>query len=81
MHASKLYVQQLGEHWGALQAARRISICQSDKFKQSTSTQALQSRYHDGIPSALLVQAGMKKRDCQAGRQGSTHLPNTQKGS
>lgn len=68
MHASKLYLQQLAEHWGALQAARRSSICQSDKLKQSTSTHALWSRYRDGIASALLAQAGLKKRDCWAGR-------------
>lgn len=45
IYASKLYVQQLGEHWGALQAARRIFICQSDKLKQSTSTQVLCLRW------------------------------------
>lgn len=73
MHASKHYVQQLGEHWEALQAARRISICQSDKLKQSISTQALWSRYCDGTASALLVQAGMKKRNCWAGSTSSQH--------
>lgn len=79
--ASKLYLQQLGEHCGALQAARRISICKSDKLKQSISTHTLWSRYHDGIAPALLAQAGMKKRDCWAGRYGNAHPPNNQKGS
>lgn len=81
MHASKLYLQELGEHWGALQAPRRTSVCQSDKLKQSTSTHASRSRYCDAIASALLAQAGLKKRDCWAGRQGNAHPPNTQTGS
>lgn len=73
--ASKLYLQEPGKHWGALQAAKRISICQPDKLKQFTPTHDSWARYHDGITSALLGQDRLKERDHWAGSYGNAHPP------
>ena len=72
--APKLYLQEPEKHWGALQAAERISICQTESLKRSTPTRDSRARYRNGIASASLGQARLNRGTAGLAAR-ATHTP------